>query len=265
MPIDEFQLLVLSTIAKNRNPNSYVAGGAAINAASNTPRFSSDLDLFHASSEAVQLSFATDRESLERAGFAITVHVNQPGFVSAVVTRGRNDSRVDSLKLEWANDSAFRFFPVESDPVMGYRLHVVDLATNKCLALAGRSRDIIDALYLDEQVISLASTIWAACGKDPGLTPDLVLSQLRRNSKISPDSLALERTVRPVDPIGLKRQWLECLDTAEDALEKFPSEYVGCLFVDQGSQVPRVPILFSELTPHFGSVGGAWPAVRTSI
>lgn len=259
MPIDEFQLLVLSIIGKNRNPNSYVAGGSAINSAANTPRFSSDIDLFHASAEAVQSSFAIDGKSLGNEGFTIKVNVNQPGFVTAVIKKAGQ-----SLKLDWANDSAFRFFPVETDSVMGYRLHFVDLATNKCLALAGRSevRDIIDALYLHDNVMSLASMIWAACGKDPGLTPDLVLSQLRRNSRISPDSLALERTVRPVDAVELKGNWTNCLDTAESELRSFPSEHVGCVFLDVQKRVPRKPTSFTTLTPHYGAVGGAWPTVK---
>ncbi len=261
MPIDEFQLLVLSIIGRNRNPNSYVAGGSAINSADNTPRFSNDLDLFHASAEAVQSSFAIDQKSLVQEGFTLKVNVNQPGFITAVITKSG-----ESLKLDWASDSSFRFFPVETDPLMGYRLHIVDLATNKCLALAGRSevRDIIDGLYLHEHVMSLAFTIWAACGKDPGLTPDFILTQLRRNSRISPESLALERTVRPVDAVQLKRDWTACLDTAESALLNFPAEHLGCVFVDDQKQVPREVTSFSHLTPHHGSVGGAWPAIRTS-
>ena len=57
-----------------------------------------------------------------------------------------------SLKLEWAHDSAFRFFPVEHDAFCGYRLHAADAAVNKMLAMAGRVevRDFVDVLHLDE-------------------------------------------------------------------------------------------------------------------
>ncbi len=41
-----------------------------------------------------------------------------PTFYRAVVTAGERQ-----LKLEWAQDSAFRFFPVQKDERCGYRLH----------------------------------------------------------------------------------------------------------------------------------------------
>lgn len=43
------------------------------------------------------------------------------------------------MKLEWVYDSAWRFYPVEPDPELGYRLHYFDAATNKLLALSGRA------------------------------------------------------------------------------------------------------------------------------
>jgi hypothetical protein len=261
MPIDEFQILVFSIIGKNRDPNSYVAGGVAINAASSSPRFSADIDLFHASAEAVQRSFALDRAVLEAAGFLVDVNVNQPGFITAVISKAGS-----TLKLDWANDSAFRYFPIERDRVMGCRLHAVDLATNKCLALAGRSevRDIIDAIHLNESTMSLACMIWAACGKDPGFTPDMIVSQLRRNARISPDSLAIERTVRPVDAVQLKKDWLTLIEKAETELLTFPTQDLGCVYTDQEGKLVGWPETFDELRPHFGSVGGAWPVARTN-
>lgn len=258
MPIDEFQVLVLSILSKNRNPNSYLAGGSVINAKPDSPRYSADLDLFHASLEAVQTSFASDLATLEKNGFAVTVSVQLRGFISAIASRSDN-----ALKLDWASDSSFRFFPVEADPLMGYRLHPVDLATNKCLALVGRTevRDILDALYLDSDVLPLSLTIWAACGKDPGLTPDLMLGQLRRNNRISPESLALERTVRPVDPVALKAKWSALLDRAERELNSLPATHLGAVFLDERGLVIRDPLKIKDGSPHFGSVGGAWPVV----
>jgi len=263
MPLDELQVIVFSIIAKNRNPNSYVAGGAAINSSDSSPRFSNDIDLFHASIESVQRSFASDRESLQSAGYEVEVTVNQPGFIAAVVSR-----KTSSLKLDWANDSAFRFFPVEPDPIMGHRLHVVDLATNKCLALAGRSevRDILDGLHLNETTISLSAMIWGACGKDPGLTPDLVMSLIRRNARISPESLAIERTVRPIDAVALKKSWLKVLDVTEEDLSKYPPADLGCIYLDQAGKAVGWPEqrkdFADSLQKHFGSVGGAWPTAR---
>ena len=48
--------------------------------------------------------------------------------------------------IQWARDSAYRFFPLVEDEQFGLVLHPFDLATNKCLALAGRlePRDWVD-------------------------------------------------------------------------------------------------------------------------
>ena len=71
--------------------------------------------------------------------------------------------REDRLRLDWATDSAFRFFPVLPDEEFGYCLHQADLATNKVLALAGRSevRDFLDTLLIDRTYLSLGAVIWA--------------------------------------------------------------------------------------------------------
>ena len=34
------------------------------------------------------------------------------------------------LKIEWAHDRAYRFFPVQRHDLCGYRLHDADAATN---------------------------------------------------------------------------------------------------------------------------------------
>jgi hypothetical protein len=54
-----------------------------------------------------------------------------PYFFRAVVTPGDQQ-----LKLEWAVDSAYRFFPVIQDTEMGWRLHDADLASRPTSALA---------------------------------------------------------------------------------------------------------------------------------
>ena len=50
------------------------------------------------------------------------------------------------VRYPQAADSAFRFFPVVQDQLLGWRLHHFDAATNKALTLAARAetRDYID-------------------------------------------------------------------------------------------------------------------------
>jgi hypothetical protein len=57
----------------------------------------------------------------------------------------------DLVDIDGAADSAFRFFPIERDPVLGWRLHLFDAATNKALTLAARTetRDYVDIVELD--------------------------------------------------------------------------------------------------------------------
>jgi hypothetical protein len=125
----------------------------------------------------LRLSFQRDAEGLSVAGLNLTTLVDQPSFVWAVVAHGS-----EQVRLEWVLDSTFRFFPVQADEEFGYVLHLLDLATNKVLALAGRfeAREFIDAIYSERQGIGLGLLAWAAAGEDPGPTPTLILENCRR-------------------------------------------------------------------------------------
>jgi hypothetical protein len=90
----------------------------------------------------------------------------------------------ESVEIDWAADSAFRFFPIQRDALLGWRLHLFDIATNKALALSARTetRDYVDIVEL-QRTFPLPAICWAACGKDPGFTP---LSRLTRPSHFLP-------------------------------------------------------------------------------
>ena len=78
---------------------------------------------------------AANRSSESYLAGATVIHwlMRAPTIHRAVVTVNRRQ-----LKIEWVQDSAFRFFPVQEDERFGYRLHDADAAINKVLALAGR-------------------------------------------------------------------------------------------------------------------------------
>jgi hypothetical protein len=170
------------------------------------------------------------------------------------------------VRLDWTTDSVFRFFPVLPDEEFGYCLHRADLATNKVLALAGRSevRDFLDILQLDQDYLSLGAIMWAACGKDPGFTPALLLDQTNRHSRYQESDLKAENLARPVDLRELKRQWLKARERAEKLFEQLPPDELGCLYLDQQNQPvtpdPTSPD-FAKLTRHKGSIRGAWPKI----
>jgi hypothetical protein len=187
--------------------------------------------------------------------------LRQPSLQSAEVHRAE-----DALRLDWCYDSAFRFFPVQPDREFGYCLHPADLATNKALALAGRSevRDFVDILYLDQTYLSLGAICWAACGKDQGFTPWSLLDHASRHTKFREEELMSGHLARPLGLTELKEAWLRAVAQAQELFAKLPAAEAGCLYLDQNS-VPRTPdpthSEFPTLIRHFGSVRGAWPTV----
>ena len=123
MPITAFQKKVLQLIKSNRSPDSYVAGGTAIQRAPDSLRFSDDIDFFHDADQAVTDAFQSDRATLISAGYSFDIQISQPSFYRATVGKAG-----EQLKLEWVRDTAFRYFPVVDDEELGYRLHDIDLA-----------------------------------------------------------------------------------------------------------------------------------------
>ena len=63
MPLGRFQSEVLRTLAAQRSPDSYIAGGVAINRAG--PRFSGDIDIFHDSEERLESGIAGRRSGAD--------------------------------------------------------------------------------------------------------------------------------------------------------------------------------------------------------
>ncbi len=259
MPLTTLQRQVLSLLAAYRTPESHVAGGAAINRAEQSPRYSSDLDFFHDTAEAVQTCAQRDAEVLHSAGYEITWLLRNPYLWQGRIRKGE-----ESIDLDWCHDSVFRFFPILPDPEFGYCLHPMDLATNKMLALAGRSkiRDYLDILYLHQSALSLGAICWAACGKDPGFNPSSLLEMAKRHVRYQESELATESLTRPLKLTDLKIIWLQAADEATALFDRLPAEEMGCLYLDAAGKAvtpnPDTPD-FNRLTRHFGSVRGAWP------
>lgn len=261
VPLTELQRQILALVAKDRSPDSYLAGGAALHFAPDTLRYSHDLDFFHDSAERVAAAFETDAASLREAGYRVAVDFSQPGFVRAVVTHGD-----DSTRIDWAHDSAWRFMPPVRDELGGYLLHEVDLAVNKTLALAGRDevRDWVDLLFIHERILPTGALCWAGAGKDPGLTPLSLLELLKRRGRHRPEELARLDLTRPVDLAESKLAWLAALEEAERFIRSRPADEVGCLYYSTRQDTFVAPAPASDLAqqgivPHFGSPGGVLP------
>ena len=258
MPLTQFQAEVFKVIASHRNPDSFVAGGVVINRDPKSARFSDDIDLFHETSAALEASAEMDAEALRKSGFVVNFKKRYETFFQASVTRGE-----EAVRLDWAADSAFRYFPVVPDKVLGFRLHDADAATNKVLAAAGRQqiRDFVDLLQLDRTYISLGVAVWAAAGKYEGFTPDLIMGELRRNCLINPATIGKVSFVHPQTALTLKKELLERFDAAEALISTIPNEPLRCLYLDRTGQPVRGSVFDSSWTPHYGSVKGAWPKI----
>lgn len=261
MPVTDIQAEILRVIAKHRNPESYLAGATVIHRAANSPRYSQDLDFFHDVADSVASCAQQDVSTLQGSGYQVDWLLQTPSFHRALVTTQRGQ-----LKIEWAQDSAFRFFPLLPDEWCGYRLHDADAAVNKILALAGRQevRDFVDILHLDAGYLSIGAMAWAACGKDPGFTPDFLLDHAGRHAAYTQTDIDRLSLRQPLDLQILKKSWLAALANARTLITALPASEIGCLYLD-AEKNPTTPqpstSSFPSLIRHRGCIRGSWPTV----
>ncbi len=259
VPLTRFQQQVLADLAEHRTDDRYLAGGAALHIAPNSIRYSNDLDFFHDSVARVASTFAADQALLQFDGYDVTVELSQPGFIRATVSRA-----IESTRVDWAHDSAWRFMPLVRDDLGGLLLHGVDLSINKVLALAGRDepRDFVDILFVHAAILPLGALCWAAAGKDPGFTPRSLLELLKRRGRYRPEEFARLDLVAPFDLITAKSTWLAALTGAETFVTNRPPNEIGCLYWSHAREafiMPGQDTHAGEVMPHWGTPGGVLP------
>ncbi len=270
MALTEFQRAICRLIAHQHLASgvSYVAGGVALNTLTEAARVSRDIDLFHDTTEAVTASWQADRKLLESHGYRIQTQRERDGFVEAEVSK-----EGASVIVQWAADSAFRFFPLVRHEDLGLTLHSFDLATNKVLALVGRleARDWVDVINCHERIQRLGYLAWAASGKDPGFSPAAILDQAGRSARYSAaeiESLAFDGP--PPGAAELSRRWHGMLNEARDLVAALPPSEVGACVLDQGGQLLmgdidqlRAALTRHEVRFHEGRIHGALPRLRS--
>ncbi|MBT3378744.1 MAG: hypothetical protein HN742_21530 [Lentisphaerae bacterium] len=267
MAVTAFQTGVLRLLAAQRRERgeSYVAGGVALNALLAAPRRSRDIDLFHDTTEALNATWVMDRNVLTVNGYEVRTVREARTFVEASVSRGDEGTAV-----QWVRDSAYRFFPLIEDDLMGLTLHPFDLATNKVLALVGRLevRDWVDVLNCDRRLQPLGYLAWAACGKDPGYNPHALLALAARHHYSQPEVDALDFEGDAPDASAFARAWHKALASAASICERLPVERVGTCVVSGQSDLFRgdaaelkQALREGSITFHDGRIGGSWPSV----
>ncbi len=268
MPLTPIQKRVLAVISSLRHPGSHVAGSLPLHACDDSVRESHDIDLFHDAVAAMQAACTADLDALSGAGFSVArSSAWSDTFRRAMV--GESGS-TDGVEIDWAVDAAWRFYPPVQDAVLGWRLHDVDLACNKALALAGRSetRDLVDILVWSQH-LDLAAILWAACGKDPGYNPLSLLEQMRRSARIDPGQLAMLKACH-LDPQRIKQDWLSAAVAAEAAItalaDSQPDLETGVVFINGRGHacwpMPDGGLSAQGIEIHRPSIGGCVPIVR---
>jgi hypothetical protein len=268
MPLTALQRAVIAGLRPQRHPGSHVAGSIPQHASDNSLRESLDIDLFHDALAAVATSSDADCQALEAQGFSI--EHGDPWNPTHRRARITHPQFPDSMEIDWVVDSAWRFHPPVADELLGWRLHDLDLACNKALALGGRSesRDLVDIVSWSER-IPLAAICWAACGKDPGFNPLMLLAMMRRFARVDPGQLARLRA-HQLDPVVLKSRWLADAEQAAAQItalaDQQPELPIGVAFLDRTGQScwpqPHLPLATQGLAIHHPSVGGCIPVLR---
>jgi hypothetical protein len=255
VPLSKIQSEILRLLAAHRNPESYIAGAVPLNREG--PRYSDDIDIFHDREESVAAAAAADAALLEEEGFAVSWLRREPGIYGAAVQR-----QGESMKLEWVRDSDFRFFPTVHDEEFGYVLHLVDIATNKALAAAGRRepRDVLDLLTIHDQYVPIGAVAWAAVAKDPGFSPESLIAEIRRNARYRQDDYADLTLTEPVDAGAVARRLRDALESAEAFASAMPAGKEGLLFLKDGRVVQPEPTKLADHTEHSGRRRGHWPS-----
>ena len=270
MALSPFQVETCRLLADTRTEETgYMAGGGALNALLDALRLSR-FDFFYDTLQALEATFTRDEATLRAHDYDLEMVRRREGFVEVVAARGEQ-----SVEIQWLHDSAFRFFPLLTHPILGLVLHPFDLATNKILALVGRAeaRDWVDALSCHQAIAPLGLLAFAACGKDEGWNPELILGEAARGARYSREEIdALDWSGPIPNFAALKVSWRAALQNGRESLEVLPPQQVGRAVLERDGtpfrgdcQLLKMALQRDELIFHPGHIGGAWPIVGDAL
>jgi hypothetical protein len=258
--LSELQKQVLAVLGKLRDDTSYVAGGSALNV--NRPRISDDIDIFHDAEREVVATAQRDVIALREAKFSVSEVLMQYGLAEVVVKRGTEETTI-----QWMGETVLRFFPLQRDPIFGYRLHEADLAVNKAIASASRRkvRDIVDLVAIGESYLKLGPLVWAAADSKTPMSPKRMIEEIIHNAAThSAKEYGSVRAAAPVDGAATLAAITRACEHARAFCESMPVDTLGKLFIDQGGQ-PVAPtagdVQSGRVILHGISDYGAWPSI----
>jgi hypothetical protein len=230
MALSKLQSDILRVLAKNRSETSYLAGGLMLNR--NWQRRSDDIDIFHDTDEEVTGAANADLAALDAAGYKTHRDYIIYGCVDATVSDEK-----EATIIQWFAETKRRFFPLVKDEQWGARLHQADLAVNKVLAAAGRSkaRDIADLVAIGRDYCPLGPLVLAAAGKPPNFSPRRTLDEIRRHARSIPAEEFAAVKGLPADWTAtfIRDEALRLIDAADQYVMSAAPELVGLLAVDK--------------------------------
>lgn len=230
MALSRLQSDILRLLASNRSESSYRAGGLMLN--KDWQRRSDDIDIFHDTDEEVAESARADLVVLDAAGFKTHRDYIIYGCVDATISR---DS--ETTIIQWFAETRLRFFPLVKDEQWGARLHQADLAVNKVLAGAGRSkaRDVADLVAIGRDYCALGPLVLAAAGKPPNFSPRRTIDEIRRHAlSIPAEEFAAVKGLPTEWSAAFIRDEILCLiEAADHYVMTAPPELTGILSVDK--------------------------------
>ncbi len=240
MALTRLQANIVKLLAANRSDTSYVAGGRVLNR--NWPRKSDDVAIFQDTDEEIGAVAHADINALRAAGYRVSIDIDIYGIVEATVSADGQ-----STLIQWMSEARTRFFPLVRDDEWGARLHQADLAANKIIAAATRTkaRDFVDLAMIAERMCPLGPLVLAAAGKPPHFSPVRIIDETRRRSLSVPseqyDSVkGLPNGWRAAD---IRQRLISALDAAEVYVMAVPPEATGLLAVNDKA----VPVAITSM------------------
>jgi len=181
----------------------YLTGGTALSEYVLHHRLSEDLDLFTDVPHAVPLALEELLPALQSAGFDVQVVRSFETF-SELRVRGPQET----LKIDLAQDTAFRLAPVVPDEACGLaRDSLDDLAANKIAALFSRMepKDFVDVYFLERDHGPLDALIEKARRKHLGIDDYWLAQAFARVRFVE----VLPRMIRPLSLTELRSRFLD--------------------------------------------------------
>ena len=238
MALTQLQSDILRRLAGNRSETSYLAGGTILN--KGWPRRSDDIDIFHDRDEDVTGAANADIAVLDAAGYKVHRDFMVYGCVDATVS-----DATSSTIIQWFAETKRRFFPLVRDEEWGARLHQADLAVNKVLAAAGRSkaRDIADLVAIGHNYCPLGPLVLAAAGKPPNFSPRRTIDEIRRHALSVPaEEFAAVKGLPAVwSAAFIRDEVLRLLELADTYIMSASPNLVGVLAVNNDAVPIEVP------------------------